>query len=99
MILSVLTLLVFEISFGQNYLDVLTLPGPDSTGAIWNSFYDHKDKIMVLSDRYGNDNEYKRMYGYFLLDTALRAKKESELTEEDYKRPLLLFGPVNGFAN
>ncbi|MCX6306491.1 MAG: hypothetical protein NT040_16125 [Bacteroidetes bacterium] len=97
LILPVLILLASEISHCQEYIDVLTLPKPDSTGSIYNSFYDHAGKIMVLSDKYGNDSEYKRMFGYFLLDTALRAKKESELTEEDYKKPLLIFGPVNGF--
>lgn len=54
---------------------------------------------MVLSDIYENDKEYKRMYGYFLSDSSLVSKKESELTEDDYKKPLLLFGPIDGFTN
>lgn len=98
-IVSVLLLMAYEISSSQEYVDVLGLPKPDSTGSIWNSFYDQTDKIMVLSDRYGPDREYQRMYGYFLSDTALRAKKESELTEDDYNRPLLIFGPVDGFKH
>lgn len=54
---------------------------------------------MVLSDMYENDNEYKRIYGYFLRDTTLKAKKESELNKDDYKRPLLIHGPIDGFKN
>ncbi|HAY70938.1 MAG TPA: hypothetical protein DCX89_03540 [Saprospirales bacterium] len=86
-------------AYSQDYIDILKLPKPDSTGSIWNSFYEQNDKIMVLSDKYLNDKEYKRMYGYFLLDTMLIAKPESQLNEADYKKPLLIFGPVNGFKN
>jgi hypothetical protein len=88
---------VIDISYCQEYIDVLTLPQPDSTYKYWNSFYENADKIMVLSDKYANDNEYKRIYGYFLEDTTLVAKKESELNEDDYKRPLLIHGPIDGF--
>ncbi len=98
-ILSALLFSFFNLINCQGYIDILTLPQPDSTGSIWNSFYDQKDKIMVLSDKYKSDKEYQRMYGYFLLDTALRAKRESELTAADYKKPLLIFGPVDGFTN
>ncbi len=88
---------VIDISYCQEYIDVLTLPQPDSTLKYWNSFYENTDKIMVLSDKYADDNEYKRIYGYFLRDTTLEAKKESELNEDDYKRPLLIHGPIDGF--
>ena len=97
--LSILTFFVVSTLYGQEYIDILKLPRPDSTGYVWNSFYDNKDKIMVLSDKYLNNVEYKRMYGYFLLDTMLRAKTESQLNEDDYNRPLLIFGPLNGFKN
>jgi hypothetical protein len=90
---------VINISYCQEYIDVLTLPQPDSTLKYWNSFYENADKIMVLSDKYANDNEYKRIYGYFLLDTTLIIKKESELIEDDYKKPLLIHGPIDGFKN
>lgn len=98
-VLSILTFFLFSTLYSQEYIDILKLPKPDSTGAVWNSFYDNKDKIMVLSDKYSDNNEYKRMYGYFLLDTMLRAKTESQLNEDDYRKPLLIFGPVNGFKN
>jgi len=98
-LLSVFILFSFNMVYSQQYIKILELPKPDSTGNIWNSFYAQKEKIMVLSDKYANDNEYKRMYGYFLLDTTLKAKPESQLNEADYKKPLLIFGPVNGFKN
>ncbi len=97
--LSIYTFFIFSMAYSQSYIDILKLPKPDSTGSIWNSFYEQNDKIMVLSDKYMNDKEYKRMYGYFLLDSMLKAKPESQLNEADYKKPLLIFGPVNGFKN
>jgi len=98
-ILSAFIFSMFFKVYCQDYIDILKLPKPDSTGYIWNSFYDNQDKIMVLSDNYMENAEYKRMYGYFLLDTMLVAKPESQLNEADYKKPLLIFGPVNGFKN
>jgi hypothetical protein len=67
-ILITLILTLAEISYCQDYIDVLSLPRPDCSGKIWNSFYDNENKIMVLSDVYQDDDEYKRMYRYFLLD-------------------------------
>ena len=98
-ILSVFICSMYCTVYCQHYIDILKLPKPDSTGYIWNSFYDNNDKIMVLSDKYLNNSEYKRMYGYFLLDTLLRVKTESQLCEADYKKPLLIFGPIEGFKN
>jgi len=98
-ILLAMILCLFKISSCQDYIDALSLPRPDCSGKNWNSFYDNENKIMVLSDLYKDDAEYRRMYGFFLLDSGLVSKKESELTEDDYKRPLLIFGPVQGFKN
>ncbi|HPI36599.1 MAG TPA: hypothetical protein PK397_01530 [Ignavibacteriaceae bacterium] len=100
-IIIVFTLIfsLIDISYCQKYIDVLTLPQPDSSLKYWNSFYENADKIMVLSDKYANDNEYKRIYGYFLGDTTLIVKMESELSEDDYNRPLLIHGPIDGFKN
>lgn len=97
--LFIFNIFIFSMVYSQKYIDILELPKPDSTGYIWNLFYEQNDKIMVLSDKYLNDKEYKRMCGYFLLDTMLKAKPESQLNEADYKKPLLIFGPVNGFKN
>lgn len=59
----------------RDYLNILTLPKPDCSGEIWNSFYNNRNKLMILSDKYADDDEFKRMYGYFLMDTALKSKK------------------------
>ncbi len=99
LIVLALIISVNTISFCQDYINVLTFPQPDSSLKYWNIFYDNADKIMVLSDKYENDNEYKRIYGYFLTDTTLIVKKESELNEDDYLKPLLIHGPIDGFSD
>ncbi len=93
----------FHLVYGQEgYIDVRKLPTPDCTGktSIWNDFNKNETKILVIPDNPSDSVEFFRMFNYkkgAYADSLI--KRESGLTEEDFKMGLEIYGTIKDFKN
>ena len=94
-------LLFSNLSLSQDtYIDVRGLPTPDCSGKtlIWNEFNANKTKLLVIPDNPSDLTEFTRMFSYVKRNfTDSLIKRESELTDDDFKNALEIYGVIKDF--
>jgi hypothetical protein len=94
-------LLIVHMLVGQERVDVRQLPRPDCNGAkIYAVFDQAKDKLLVLPDSTADSAAFTSILGYMKAGWSPGdIRRESQLEESDYERPLLIYGPITGFRH
>ncbi len=93
---------VHQFAFGQDgYIDVKKLPAPDCTGKqTMNTKFAKTSEangvIVVVPD---NPSEADKMEGMLQYYDQAGIKKESELTQEDYFKAIILLGVISDFKH
>jgi hypothetical protein len=98
-IIGIVFLSIEFLSAQTSHIDVKSLPKPDCDGRFWNEFNSQENKLLVLPDS-PSDSLFLMLKKQVVQGWNNESiKLESQLSEEDYKKPLYIYGLIHEFKN